>query len=203
MTKEITSEKYEGLIARAAELVVTHEDSGWKLAEFVADAVKELFELGLNVVSKDPQRITAAWRVARDLGVSQNQVLALRATWTKYGIPSERMTGLTFSDHRLAASRPTRVQEIKKRRAQIKAAGSFAQRAVSRPPVDPLAPYQRFTAAKSQLRKTLDSNVWDYPDREKALAYAQEIHQLAVEVLTKFGGQQQSPAPRSRRKAAA
>lgn len=208
--KEITSERYEGLIARAAELAEVHEGSGWKLAEFIHDAVEELYSLGMNVLKARDQRPTAVGRVARDLGRSQSYVAALRSAWMKYGDPSKRMAGLTFNDHVHATRvRPALVGEIKKRRAKIRNAAATradrpeGSRRRKTPAIDPLVPYRRFSTVKSELRRIIDSNVWDYEDREKALALAGEIEQLAQELVVKFGGQKDAKPARRRAKIAA
>jgi hypothetical protein len=191
---EIKSKRYPGLIKQAIKLHAEVEEKGWKLAEVIHEAMTELRNEGFVLFdARDKSRRTASSRIAADMGVGLNTVQAYYTVWKKFSDPSKRDSVLTFSDHTIAAMRPARARAVKARRVAIieNRAGLVGAKRPKAPIVDPMAPYNRLTGAKSFLRKVADSNVWDYPDREKALVYAQEIHQLAGEVLTKFGGQQQ------------
>ena len=197
---EIKSKRYAGLIKQAVELHAEVEFKGWKLAEVIHEAVRELHAEGFVIADrKNKDRMTALRRVAADVGLAGATVERCYFTWNRFPTPDKRDPLLTFNDHIILAGRgggqggltkAALARELHKKRTQQAASPTGRRSPGSVPVVDPLAPYQRFTHARSALKKTLESNIWDYPDREKALAYATELRKLAVELEIKFGGQQ-------------
>lgn len=198
----IKSKRYPGLIKQAIRLHAEVEEKGWKLAEVIYEAMQELWHEGFTLIGQyGTERQTAVRRVAGDVGLSVSSTKNYYYTWKKYSDPSKRAGDLTFSDHVRLTLTPAVEGDLRERRKRIAKGGKAPTPQRS---VDPLNPYQKFSGARSNLGALVRSNIWDYPDREKALAYAQEIQQLAQEVLVKFGGQKDAkPATRRRVKAAA
>ena len=188
---EIKSKRYPGLIKQAVALHAEVESKGWKLAEVIHEAVAELRADGFVICDpRNKERMTALRRVAADVGIASGTAHKYYYTWKKFSSPDKRDPLLTFGDHAIITCQPELQRALHEKRAQDAASPTGRRTRGQIPAVDPLRPYHRLQAAKGELRRILDSNIWDYSDREKALAYATELRKLAVELEIKFGGQQ-------------
>ena len=194
--------RYEGLIRTAQELFDAHEQSGWRLANVIYDAVEDLRH-GQGMVIKNPgkavARISACRQVALDLDrhrmSAEDTIYRHYLTWKRWGDISKRHPTLPFNDHVALThvsqkGQGTAVSRLKQRRAAMSAGEKSkyanATHAISRSG-PAWASLHRLGNAKSGLRFVLKSNVWDYPDsdRQKVLDQLAEIQALLDQVKAK------------------
>ena len=187
---DIKSKRYPGLIKQAIETHGTAEEKGWKLAELLYEAAQELYNEGWPLfTTRNGKQVGAFVRVAGDLHMTVGTIEKYYRVWKKFSDPKKRDQTLTFYDHLSLIRNPKNADELRKKRAQQRSSPTGRRQRGTTPAVEPGAPYERLTTARSHLRRIAESDFTDYPDGEKMLAYLTDIQQIATDALIKLSGQ--------------